>query len=257
MINIRHVANSGFLLAGETWRLLVDALYEPISYKYNADKPSQRLPLTEYPSEDSIQAMVECKPPYDHITAYLASHFHPDHGNLDMIARVKDLKVPVLLPKTERFSEQIKALPNNKIILTAPVEIHCIGDVVINAIRAKHDGSSYFAMEAYAYLIETPNGVAFFAGDSLTSDAGLRNVLAEFTCDKKIDIAFVNYPEISRERGRELIKDYIKPGHLFLSHLPGPDVSGKRDVGRLNRSLAQYGSMLPPITICEGGELRY
>ena len=257
MIKIKHIANSGFLLTGETWRLLVDALYEPISYKYNADSPSQRLPLTEYPSEDNIQAMVECKPPYDKITAYLASHFHPDHGNLDMIARIKDLQVPVLLPETERYSKQIKALPNNKIILTAPVEMHRFGDVAITAIRAKHDGSSYFAMEAYAFLIEIQEGTAFFAGDSLTSDTGLRDLLADFTNGKKIDIAFVNYPEISRERGRELIKDYIKPRHLFLSHLPKPDENGRRDVGRLNKSLAQYGEMLPPITICEGGDLEY
>lgn len=257
MIKIKHISNSGFLLEGETWRLLVDALYEPISYKYNADKPNQRLPLTEYPSEDDIEAMVDCKPPYDDITAYLASHFHPDHGNLDMIARVKNLSIPVLLPETERFHDQIKSLPNNKIVLTEPIEIHQIGDVVITAIWAKHDGSSYFALETYSFLIETPEGTVFFAGDSLTSDAGLRAALVEFTREKKIDIAFINYPEISRDRGRELIKEYIKPGHLFLSHLPEPDENGKRDVGRLYKSLEQYGETLPTITICEGGELEY
>ena len=237
--------------------MLIDALFEPPRRKYNADNPTQRLPLTEYPCEAQIKAMLDGEPPYDHITAYLFSHFHPDHGNLNTIARLKDTSIPVLLPETERFHDQIKSLPNNTVLLTAPVGKYQIGDVTINAIRAKHDGSSYFAMEAYAFLIETDCGNVFFAGDSLTSDAGLRSALADFNKEKKIDIAFINYPEISRERGRDLINDYIRPGHLFLSHLPAIGSDGKRDVGRLEQSLSKYRDMLPPITICTGGDLEY
>ena len=78
MIKIKHIANSGFLLEGATWKLLVDAVYEPISYIYNADNPKQRLPMTEYPDEFDIRAIVDSETPYDNIDAYLVSHFHPD-----------------------------------------------------------------------------------------------------------------------------------------------------------------------------------
>jgi L-ascorbate metabolism protein UlaG (beta-lactamase superfamily) len=259
LTSLRHIVNACLLLPSGSGHLLVDALYAQMPYDHLKDRPARRLPQTAFPAPETLAAMLAGAPPFDRIRGYLFTHLHPDHGNLDVIARAADPSIPVILPATARFEDRIRALPNRLILLRDPVEQHVIDDVTLTAIRVKHDGSSFYTIEAYAFLLETPAGTVFLAGDALTSDANLREAILNFTQGdprqgkpgKRIDAAFLNYPEVSRERGRELVTKYLKPQRLFFVHFPPAPPEGPRDLGRFQHSLAQYRETLPPITLCD------
>jgi L-ascorbate metabolism protein UlaG (beta-lactamase superfamily) len=256
LVQVQHIANTGALLSYEGGSLLVDALYEAIPFAPLTDVPERRQPQLSFPACETLDAMLTGAPPFDRIRAYLFTHLHPDHGNVEVIARIADPSIPVILPATARFEERIRSLPGKKIVLTKPIEKHEIGEVSLTAIRTEHDGGLPFALESYAFLIEFPAYTVFMAGDAKLEDENLCTALLDFvqggvTRGGQIGAAFLNYPEISRVQGRKFITEILRPGRLFLTHLP-PEVPGeKRNTGSLDRSLERYGAALPPITLLD------
>jgi L-ascorbate metabolism protein UlaG (beta-lactamase superfamily) len=251
------------MLSYEGGSLLIDALYEAIPFAPLTDVPERRQPQIAFPADETLAAMLAGASPFDRLKAYLFTHLHPDHGNVNVIARIANPSIPVVLPATSRFEDQIGSLPGKTIVLTESASRHRLGDageVMLTAIRTEHDGGPSFAFESYAFLLEFPDTIVFFAGDARVSDEHLCKVLRNFTQGggvqgKQIDAAFINYPEISRAEGRAFITEILRPQRLFLTHLPPAVPCEKRNLGILERSLTRYGDILPPITLCDGAEV--
>ncbi|GHU61304.1 hypothetical protein AGMMS49983_00790 [Clostridia bacterium] len=267
LIRVRPIANAGLLIScadgcesereSKRGSFLVDALYEFVPSEVLKDTPDRKLPRIAFAPKETTAAMLSGAPPFDDVKAYLFTHLHPDHGNLNVIERIVDKSIPVVLPATSRYKDRIASFACRKIELREPVEKHVFGDMILTAIQTVHDGGSYYQIESYAYFLEFPAATVFIAGDTRTGDSGLREAVLNFKkanpeMEKQIDAAFLNYPEVSRSHGREFIIKILKPKRLFLTHFPPAIPGEKRNVGSLERILLRYADTLPPVTFCDG-----
>ena len=102
---------------------------------------------------------------FSQVDAVLLSHLHGDHADLASLSRVGS-GVPVVGPPA--VAEWLRARGRTEVSTLEPGEVTAIGDVRVEATRARHDGRRWPrgpAATAIGFLLESDSTV-YFAGDT-------------------------------------------------------------------------------------------
>ena len=255
-VKITYIANTGYMVETENSKVLIDAVFNNGLRNYMI------------PSEEVLKKMINGDTPFDAVTALFITHGDVDHINAVLVGEF-------LASNTLRYvvcSNMAKNIIKNKIgsikfdsiknrIISSTPDLFSsiqkeIGRIGIEMIRLRHSGTMGNE-ENLGYLLTMDGINIFHSGDNdgFVADGQAVNGVTEYSkigIDKrKIDLAILNRGVFWEKDapGIEIVKKYIKPKYIVLSHLSKGD-SQKEYTSVINVIKANEKD-LPSITIFE------
>lgn len=226
-ISAWYLANCGVLLEYQDHQILIDGLFKrpPQIEGENADV------LCTLP-EGAYRDLLDRKPPFAEIELLLFTHLHWDHCDIaDANAYSARYQIPLLCVKEDGSDYTYE---NDWVRIENLSYPH---DVPSNGGNLSHS----------CFRVELAGKVFLFTGDL---DATLRPVRPELY-EKKPDYLFYNVHHLLRPEGRQLVSEYIKPGRIFIQHLPNIDHDPYQLHKRIANKLRVYENALPPCTVLD------
>ena len=210
-VDVTYLANAGFLIRTQAKTILVDALFSEGLGEY----------LTPLP--ELLKSMTTGQPPFDHVDLVLATHAHDDHVDSSTVAahlahNPEGILVgpeSVIAPlasnaSLQRQLRQVMPAASERITLT-------IHGVEITALKIQHDNRP--AVQHVGFIVTVDNVKLLFLGDSV---GWTLSELESYHLDQdKIDLAFLNFYGFWQSSSqRELVKEFIRPQRIVLTHIP-------------------------------------
>ena len=216
ILSIDYIANEGFLIAGETKRILVDGIFTQGWGKYHT------------PTQETLINERNALPPFDSLSFILFSHKHDDHINPGYTVEhmMNDKSAFLLCPPQVNdllinMEEYSKISDRITVINTEPKNIL---DLTVNnqsfkVIPIPHPDDSNNEIQNIGFVFCIENFTVFHPGD------GYSNSLTDYenvnTAGDSIDIAFIPRWFFNNEYGdggKEIIQ-YLKPRIIIPMHI--------------------------------------
>lgn len=224
-LDIRYTANAGVLISYRDKNILIDALH---------DRKTERFSTL---SSDKVN-LLRSMDIFSNIHAMIVTHKHSDHYSPSLVSEwlLRNPDAILFMPELE-YHNQV-ALSGREVTITQ-------NDMILRFWRLKHDGKEYADDQNYGCLLKFSGMTVLVLGDCMVNEP----TLAEFIKDEKIDAAFLNFPWITLSRGRDTIRELIKPKHLRIFHLPFPEDDTHRYLESTRRSADKLEDIISDIVI--------
>jgi L-ascorbate metabolism protein UlaG (beta-lactamase superfamily) len=216
-IDITYIANDGFLISGQSGKILIDALFNKSFDQY------------DMPSEQLRAEIIEGKSSFDKIDLFFVTHKDGDHFYapyvIDFLKNHKETQFV--------SSDQVnKKLLNESSIKTQLCSISTelgaqvdttIAEVPLKIYRVRHSGDSTGTSSVnMVYLITLNNFKILHIGDGPIDFN--RSYYNQFLLEnEKIDILFLNFSALS-EKTKQFVQTVLKPKYIIAMHIPPKDV---------------------------------
>lgn len=226
-ISVTLSANAGTAIFVGGHRIWVDALHERKEPRFSTLTPALQQRL--------LQTEAFFDPDYICYT-----HCHPDHYSQKLTRAAKALwpRAKLFLPEKE-FADQL---------LVTGEEYTFEGQgIALRFIRLPHEGSQYADVKHYGLIISGAGCNILCTGDCATASP----VLSEAVGNMPIDLAILDFPWITLAKGREFLKQKLRPKHVLACHLPfaQDDISGYRSSAR--RSVEMLAGEMDLRLLCD------
>lgn len=200
-VRVKLGANAGVSIRVGGKNIWVDALFEGVGNTFSHLRPKLR---------DQILSGAFGKPDY-----IVYTHCHGDHysRNLTKVAMEKWPDAKVLLPEQEL---------DGQILLTGGECTLTDGALRLRFMKLPHAGEIYADVKLYGLLISTDGCNILLPGDCEVASPALKTAVG----DRKIDLAIVDFPWITKRAGKEFLEEQIAPAHLIGYHLPFEEDDG-------------------------------
>ena len=216
-ITVALSANAGLSVTINKTRIWIDALPGPTDAGYScvSDSLWEKMCLSDAFRDPDLICFTHC---------------HKDHFSplLTAKARGRFPHVPLVLP------EQAYA---DSYLLSGHMVSVPFKDLTLKFVRTIHEGEKYADVPHYAVLITAGGRTVLAAGDTQTAGNSLVSFLEAH--EIKIDTAILPFPWITLSRGRDCIREDIRPGHLLVCHVPFPEDDINRYREAVSRSLTE------------------
>ena len=227
VINIKYIANEGFLIESNNKKILFDGLFGGFEATW-CDVP---LPETKFKLEYS-------EPPFDNIDIIFISHKHSDHFNADMVVNHSlsnhNCKIicPIQVQESLSNHSNYEQIKKNVIAFSPDLSkdtLFIIDDMKVKIYRLEH--SPYYekntitgekinrhqSIENLGFLVDIGGIRLFHCGDANPwNEKEFQNLNLE---QDSIDIAFLERLFFINNKGIEVIKNNIKPKKIVLMHI--------------------------------------
>jgi L-ascorbate metabolism protein UlaG (beta-lactamase superfamily) len=223
-ISITYIANCGFLIEMDSYKIIIDGLFKR-GHNY-------------YPVPDTVsqKLLVSNQYPFNDIDLILVSHVHEDHFDKDMVIEcmLNNPLVKLLCPQQvmDRIIEagsvydQLKSRMIECTPDTFTSQFIRVEDIEIYACRLPHPGERHKNVQNIAYLISVHGKTVFHSADidphQIDRYTGIK------LNEMDIDIGFIN-EDFSRIENASLAKEFINAKHNIAMHLPDPVAKGWSD----------------------------
>ena len=91
-----------------------------------------------------------------------------------------------------------------------------LGGLELRFFRLPHEGDGVPPAPHYGLLLSDGRFRVLIPGDCTVASTAL----AEHLRGVEIDLALLNFPWVTKKRGRVFVEEILRPRHLFLYHLP-------------------------------------
>ncbi len=200
MLNVRLIANAGVLVTVGGVKILSDALHTHKTTRFS------RTP------QDLLEDIINGAGRFSHIDYMLISHCHPDHCDTSAVQAFLSIH-----SETRVFAPAPLELVGGRVFaLNDEVERFNFGKVKIKAGTLKHDGKAYADVVNYGYIVDIGGYALLFTGDAAID----MSAIGGFVGERRIDTAFLPFPYVSLQSGRDVINTAIKPKSVVAFHLP-------------------------------------
>ena len=200
-LTIALSANAGVSITIDGVRIWVDALHDSPDTGYSRVTPS-------------LWQLMQRHPAFKDPDIICFTHLHGDHYSKTLTAQARE-KWPstrLLLPSEEDGKAK---------------ETVCqAGDVTLNFFPLPHEGKHYADVIHQGLLLSCGSCQVLFTGDCATASPVLAETLSRL--DAHINCAVLPFPWITLRRGRDFIRNILRPEEVCLCHLPfvEEDVNG-------------------------------
>lgn len=246
MSNIRYIANAGFLIEYMGKKIMIDAIHvKQIDPYYNIDN-------------QTINKIINGVPPFDNISLFLFTHYHPDHFDGEAILQTLSNHPNTKLFSSKQTVEYLKGLSLYDISLEQQLiydelELNTIKDFNINGIRFSalsltHDGKNFKDIVNFAYLLNFKGQRIYHCGDAKPDLKNYENLGLN---KLHIDYALLGFPYITLPSARKVINEYIKPEKVLLMHMPNKEKDEYNWLESIYKVVDRYGDQLPELILCE------
>lgn len=217
-IDITYIANAGFLIEGNSKKVIIDALFD------------EGFGFYLKPSALTRELIINSQDPFNDIDIYLSSHQHADHFNANMIAEQLINSPLTFFIGTYSAKIALKTLTNSNSFINRTVGISpnfneyvdiTINDFDLKILRLHHDISEF---ENLGFLFEIDSLKILHVGDFCI---GALSELEIFElANENIDIAFINYyGYFNGSEIMEKVRDGINAKQTILYHIENSDLN--------------------------------
>ncbi len=236
-VEITHIANEGFLIAGGGRRVLVDALFSS--------------GVQGYPTipADILSKLEAGEPPFDKVDLVLATHHHADHFDPAMVARYLERFPDVHFVSTEQAVERFRDAARSRPDLMARargimppegqhIELAPRG-IGLTVLNLHHGRDRSPPVQNLGFIIEVGGMKLLHVGDT---EADAREFAPYALADEGIDVALLPSWFLTYEKWKRAVHESITPKQIVVMHLPRADAPqswfGKsRDLAGLKRAI--------------------
>lgn len=218
-LKVRYLANEGVQLESGGKKALVDALFH-----------SAMEPYENY-SKETREALEETEGPFAGASVVLATHLHADHFDPDAVRRYLRNNPSAVFMGTEEAVEQVEAgyadysKQVQPVRESGPFELER-GGIQVQALPLLHSGRPKWANPQHlGYLVTLGGARVLHAGDAEGTVENFRRHCP--TCEG-VDVALVPYWYLLSDKWTPVVRDYLKPKHLVLIHVPPEEAAGLR-----------------------------
>lgn len=193
---VTYSANAGVALRVGDTRILVDAF------------PDQRVTGFSCLSPD-LWNVLQKAPAFQNPDIICYTHCHPDHFSYEKTQFMSQLwpNAKLILPE-KRFQSQV--------VLDGDAMEYTFRDLHFHFIKLPHAGEEYSDVRHYGMIISYEGKHIFLAGDGEVACREVQAAIAGI----HIDVALLNFPWMTLQRGRTFLAEYMRPRHLLVYHLP-------------------------------------
>jgi len=226
-VEITYIANSGFLFASGTTRILVDALYQ------NGD-------VWEAPDKKTLKSIISGSAPFRGINYLLVSHYHADHFDAGLTSRflvnnpkamlLTNLQTDSVMKRSLKMDPEMRR-PDQVKIINAPFygeESFDASPVKVRCMVQRHMTAEDHDVATMGFLMDMGGKKILHMGDADYTDD---NFAAYNIQNENIDVALIHYWFLLSCEGKRIIDTYIKPKKIIVTHIPYDDL--KREYKRI------------------------
>jgi L-ascorbate metabolism protein UlaG (beta-lactamase superfamily) len=217
-VEITHIANEGFLIAGGGRRVLVDALFSS--------------GVQGYPTipADILSNLEAGEAPFDRIDLVLATHHHADHFDAAMVARYLERFPDAHFVSTEQAVERFREAARSRPDLMArargvmPPDGQRIqlepGGIGLTVLNLHHGRDRSPPVQNLGFIIEVGGMKLLHVGDT---EADARDFAPHGIVEEAIDVALLPSWFLTYEKWRRVVTESIVPSQILVMHLPRAD----------------------------------
>ena len=232
------VANAGVLLEYEGTALLLDGVFGPEGHPFSA------------PSEESREALLAGRAPFERLDYLLFTHLHPDHLSLPMTEELLRRRAVrgVFLPDTGAVREsgltdllRERGVPGALLSdRTDRARYQIEPGICVRAFRTRHLDKKFEHVEHFCYVLTFGEKRLAFTADVDYVNEDLRSLGGE-----RLRAVFVNPLFFSALRTGKFFRGELNTESIVVYHVPfdGDDATGHR--ARLQRDLARWDRERP------------
>jgi L-ascorbate metabolism protein UlaG (beta-lactamase superfamily) len=221
-IDVTYIGNAGFMVTAGPHKVLVDAMYDQGWDHYLV------------PSRSTRGRIKRAEPPFDGVDLILATHWHDDHFDEEIVAEHLRHSPGCTAVVTEQAADLLKgrrdfAKIESQVRAIAPawgevVDMR-VGGIPLMAVGMKHvpypvEGGvdKHRDVQAIGYIVTVGGVNLYHVGDAvLDVDDGF--ITSSGIGKRRIDIVFMEYFDRSSGTVR-VIRELIRPYAVVATHIP-------------------------------------
>lgn len=214
-IAITHIANCGFMIEMDGYKIIIDGLFKLGHNHYTT------------PSPEIQKLLVSNQYPFNDIDLILVTHTHEDHFDSKMVLECMlsnpsvQLLCPLEVKEEIRIYDSIYHKVEARIIECTPSantsELVHISNIEIHACQLAHPGEKYKNTQNIAYLISSKGKTVFHSADidplQIDKYEGVK------PDEMNIDVGLIN-EDFAKVEYAGLAKSFISARHNIAMHLP-------------------------------------
>lgn len=213
-LEVRYVANEGFLVEGGGKRVLVDGLFGPGVTGYPVSPTELRRELEQGDGE------------WAGIQVALATHFHRDHFDPDSVARFLAANPKAVFVSTPQAIERLRrSRPDDPGLLARAravfpadgtvdrLEIDGIEIDVLNLHHGRRDPP----VENLGFVVSLGESRFLHFGDT---EAEMRDFEPYLEGLRDVDVGLLPFWFLASEWRAEMVRDLIRPRWIVVAHMP-------------------------------------
>ncbi len=215
-LEVRWIANEGFLIEGAGRRVLVDGLFGPDVTGYPVCPPEMRDRLEQGAGE------------WAGIDVAIASHYHPDHFHPDSVARFLSSSPDAVFVSTPQVIDRLKKRlsPDSPLLGRTRAVFPAEGEVE----RLEIDGVEIEVLNLHHGRLDPPVenlGVVVTLGGSRflhfgDTEAKMDTFEPYLGLLADIDVGLFPFWFLASDWRVEMVRDLIRPRAAVVAHLPLP-----------------------------------
>ena len=210
VLEVRALANEGFLLRVEDELVLIDAFVAEPYYDYAALEG------------EVLESLLAAEGAFASADLALVSHVHADHFQADPARRFLAsatectfVSSPQVCAELQRAGE----LPRVRSVLPEPEKSERIeiGGIRVEFLRLSHGTGRFASIQNLGHLITIGGVTALHVGDPATD---VETFAAYELRARGIDVAFVPYWYFDDPAGLRIVAEHLRPARLVACHVP-------------------------------------
>lgn len=158
-------------------------------------------------------------------TEVIFTHCHPDHYSEKRTHEISEIypDVKIFLPAgpctSGGFLKEINPEGQKAEYLTGAEYTYKDGELELYFFKTLHSYKVFETVPHYSLFIKYAGKCIFVSGDAKITDDVLINKLES----TDIDLAIVNFPWVTMEKTRTVLRESVNPKHALLVHIPSAD----------------------------------
>lgn len=189
-------ANAGISLTFGQVRIWVDAVHQKKTAPFSTVTPT-------------LWEQMQCCAAFKAPDLIFFTHCHPDHYSKLLTEQAKKRwpQAQLILPEPE-FDDQL-------LLRGGGIHFQASG-LSFHFFHLPHEGAQYASVPHYGLLLSNGRFQILIPGDCELASP----ILAQRLTDVSVDLAILDFPWITLRKGRDFIRQVIRPKHLLVHHLP-------------------------------------
>jgi L-ascorbate metabolism protein UlaG (beta-lactamase superfamily) len=236
-LEITYLANEGFMIAGGSRKVLIDALFGEGLRDYAVVSPAQRTLLEQ------------AREPFAGVDAVFATHFHDDHFNAAAVLAHLTHNPQAFFFSTPQAADKLKATGKfdavkTRVVAVLPKEgerFHSGHRGIYVQLLNIHHGRGR-PVENLGFIIEIAGKRILHIGDSDAEPA----VFEKYQVVKdRIDVAFLPFWYFLNEEKKRAVREQIQPRHIVVMHIEQDSLLNRISSGNWQTRWAQIKAEFP------------
>lgn len=219
-LKVTYIANEGFLVASGEQKVLIDALQRGGIDRYASPPPT------------TLDELEGARGSFAGVNLILVSHPHRDHFHPASVARhlennpaaqlISSLQVVEAVRHELASTGAVAARMNGTYPEGSGRSIHTVAETRLEVFRLRHENRRNYGVQNLGLIFVVGGKKILHIGDA---EMTAQNFAPHRLPEEDLDLAFLPYWYLTSEKGREIVRTYIRPKQVVAMHIEPADLN--------------------------------